>query len=455
MTADGSERRGRFVPSRPPSTRPWRRRRACGTWSSTATPGRTCPGGTDATSTGRPCSRAAIPARAPASVDSEHPLMVAYTSGTTGRPKGAVHVHGGFLAKIAQEVWFQADLREGDALHWATDMGWIMGPWETVGTHAAGRRWCSTTGRPTSPTPGGCGASRPTTARVLGVSPTLIRALQAPRRRARARARPLAPARLRLDRRALEPRAVALAASRRSAAAAARSSTSSGGTEIGACCSSRCRSCRSSPARWAARRWAWTSRSSTPTGSPVRGAVGELVCTRPWPAMTRGIWNDPERYLATYWSRWPGVWVHGDWASIDAGRPVVPARALRRHAQGRRQAHRAGGVRVGARRASGRRRGRRDRRPARASRARRPGATCCWRRASSRATSCAPSSRRAVEAPRQGLPPRPHRVRPRAPAHPLGQDRAPRRARGRRSARTPATCRRWRTPPPSRPCGGG
>jgi acetyl-CoA synthetase len=33
--------------------------------------------------------------------------------------------------------------------------------------------------------------------------------------------------------------------------------------------------------------------------------------------MTRGLWGDPERYLATYWSRWPDTWVHGDWASID------------------------------------------------------------------------------------------------------------------------------------------
>ena len=52
-------------------------------------------------------------------------------------------------------------------------------------------------------------------------------------------------------------------------------------------------------------------------GSPLRGEVGELVCKRPWPGMTRGIWGDPERYLETYWRRFPGVWTHGDWASID------------------------------------------------------------------------------------------------------------------------------------------
>jgi acetyl-CoA synthetase len=52
-------------------------------------------------------------------------------------------------------------------------------------------------------------------------------------------------------------------------------------------------------------------------GRPVRSEVGELVCTKPWPGMTRGLYRDPERYLDTYWSRWPDVWVHGDWASIE------------------------------------------------------------------------------------------------------------------------------------------
>ena len=52
-------------------------------------------------------------------------------------------------------------------------------------------------------------------------------------------------------------------------------------------------------------------------GNPVRGRKGYLVCTRPAPSMTRGIWNDNARYIETYWSRFPGMWYHGDWASID------------------------------------------------------------------------------------------------------------------------------------------
>jgi acetyl-CoA synthetase len=47
------------------------------------------------------------------------------------------------------------------------------------------------------------------------------------------------------------------------------------------------------------------------------GEVGELVCRKPFPGMTRGFWRDPEKFVATYWSRLPGIWVHGDWASVD------------------------------------------------------------------------------------------------------------------------------------------
>jgi acetyl-CoA synthetase len=52
-------------------------------------------------------------------------------------------------------------------------------------------------------------------------------------------------------------------------------------------------------------------------GTPVRGELGELVCKQPWPAMTRGVWRAPERYIESYWSMFPGVWRHGDWAVSD------------------------------------------------------------------------------------------------------------------------------------------
>jgi acetyl-CoA synthetase len=54
------------------------------------------------------------------------------------------------------------------------------------------------------------------------------------------------------------------------------------------------------------------------TGRSVRGQVGELVCRQPWPSMTRGIWNDENRYLQAYWSHFPGIWTHGDFAMVDS-----------------------------------------------------------------------------------------------------------------------------------------
>jgi acetyl-CoA synthetase len=53
------------------------------------------------------------------------------------------------------------------------------------------------------------------------------------------------------------------------------------------------------------------------SGQPVRGQVGELVIRQPWPGMTRGFWRDKDRYLGAYWQRFPGLWVHGDFAVID------------------------------------------------------------------------------------------------------------------------------------------
>jgi acetyl-CoA synthetase len=91
----------------------------------------------------------------------------------------------------------------------------------------------------------------------------------------------------------------------------------SGGTEVGACFLSTCITEPIKPVAVGFPALGQDMDVVDDSGRSVRGQVGELVCRRPWPGMTRGIWGDDERYLETYWSRFPGIWTHGDWASVD------------------------------------------------------------------------------------------------------------------------------------------
>jgi acetyl-CoA synthetase len=91
----------------------------------------------------------------------------------------------------------------------------------------------------------------------------------------------------------------------------------SGGTEVGACFLSVCLLVPAKPVSLGFPALGIDLDVVDGEGRSVRGEVGELVCRRPWPGMTRGIWGDPQRYLDTYWARFPGVWTHGDWASVD------------------------------------------------------------------------------------------------------------------------------------------
>ncbi|MFQ5762558.1 MAG: AMP-binding protein, partial [Candidatus Bathyarchaeia archaeon] len=71
-------------------------------------------------------------------MDSEDPAMILYTSGTSGKPKGAVHTHAGALAQCAKELCYNLDVKDEDTFFWLTDFGWMMGPWMIIGVQSLG-----------------------------------------------------------------------------------------------------------------------------------------------------------------------------------------------------------------------------------------------------------------------------------------------------------------------------
>jgi acetyl-CoA synthetase len=244
-------------------------------------------------------------------------LMIAYTSGTTGRPKGAVHVHGGFLVKMASETAYQTDLHPDETLYWVTDMGWIMGPWEMVGAGCAGATVVLYEGAPDWPGPDRVWASvERHEVNVLGVSPTLIRALKT-QGDDHVRSHDLSS--LRIFGSTGEPWNPEPYKWLSEVAGGGRVPiiNISGGTEVGACFLTPYPVEEIKVCSLGGPSHGMDVDVLDADGRPVRGEVGELVCKRPWPGMTRGIWRDPERYIETYWSMYEGVWRHGDWALID------------------------------------------------------------------------------------------------------------------------------------------
>ncbi|MDQ4143988.1 MAG: AMP-binding protein, partial [Actinomycetota bacterium] len=250
-------------------------------------------------------------------LDPETPFMIAYTSGTTGKPKGSVHVHGGFLVKIAQEVSYQLDAKPDDVLYWVTDMGWIMGPLEMVGGHANGACVFMYEGAPNYPAPDRLWqlVDRHSIS-ILGISPTLVRALM-PAGEEVVRAHDLSS--LRILGSTGEPWNPEPYKWFSDVVGGGRCPIMnlSGGTEVGACFLGQSPVIPTKNSSLGTPSLGMAMEVVDSEGNPVRGEVGELVCTKPWPAQTRGFWGSPERYLATYWSRFDNVWVHGDWASID------------------------------------------------------------------------------------------------------------------------------------------
>jgi acetyl-CoA synthetase len=249
--------------------------------------------------------------------DSEDVFMLAYTSGTTGKPKGAVHVHGGFLVKIASEVAYQTDLHAGEVFYWVTDMGWIMGPLSMVGSHALGAAMVMYEGAPDFPEPDRVWASvEQHRVNMLGISPTLIRALKPKgeewvRRHDRSSLRIIGSTGEPWNPEPYEWLA------REAGGDRVPIINLSGGTEVGACFLSPFPVEPIKVCSLGGPSLGMDIDVFDAEGGSVRGQVGELVCKQPWPGMTRGVWKDPQRFMDSYWSMYPDVWRHGDWAKVD------------------------------------------------------------------------------------------------------------------------------------------
>ncbi|RJQ05414.1 MAG: acetate--CoA ligase [Bacillota bacterium] len=250
-------------------------------------------------------------------MDPEDPLMIIYTSGTTGRPKGAVHVHAGFPLKSAQDMAHHFDLRASDIMFWFTDIGWMMGPWLIYGTLTLGSTVFLYDGAPDYPGPDRLW-SMVERHRItqLGISPTLVRSLM-PLGEEWVERHDLSS--LRMLGSTGEPwnPDPYLWFFRTVGKGRCPIINYSGGTEIsgGIVAGSPCLPLK--VASFSGPCLGIAADVVGEDGRPVRGQVGELVIRGPWPGITRGFWKDPDRYVDTYWSRWPGTWYHGDWASID------------------------------------------------------------------------------------------------------------------------------------------
>ena len=258
----------------------------------------------------------------------DHPLWVLFSSGTTGKPKGIVHGHGGVLLEHLKSLGLQLDLSSKDTVFWYTSTNWMM--WNlTVSALLLGSAVVLYDGSPAHPGPErlwqvvqGAGVS------VFGTSPGFLLASE------KASLRPGEQHNLS----ALRGIGVTGSALHHSAYEWVRTavspdvqlSSTSGGTDVVCAFVGGAPTLPVVAGEISGIALGVAMDAYGPAGESLRNEVGELVVTEPMPSMPVYFWGDPDgtRYHQAYFETYPGVWRHGDWITItDRGSVVVHGRS--------------------------------------------------------------------------------------------------------------------------------
>ncbi len=243
----------------------------------------------------------------------DEPMMVIYTSGTTGKPKGPVHTHGGFPLKLAHDAAAHFDVGAGDVFFWPADMGWIAGPITVAAALMRGATMVCYAGAPD--TPDWSRLSRLAEAHGvthLGASPTLIRGLAG--QPALAAAGSCASVRLLITGGEVISPEHMVWFQQTLGRGVCPVINYTGGTEVSGGLLGNVVVRPIVAGGFNAISPGIALDVLDDAGQPVRDQVGELSILQPFVGMTRGFWDDRERYLDTYWRQVPGVWTHGDLA---------------------------------------------------------------------------------------------------------------------------------------------
>jgi acetoacetyl-CoA synthetase len=282
-------------------------------------------------------SAAAPPQVVPVPFD--HPLWVLFSSGTTGRPKGIMHGHGGALLEHLKAVGLHADLGPGDVFFWQTALSWMMWNFRLAGLLCGSTVLCYS-GHPLCPDPDRLWALvADEKATFFGTSPGHLLAC---------RKAGLTPgdshdlARLKTVGSTGSP-LPADSFEWVCARVGADVSSISGGTDVVTAFAGGTPGVAAVPGELPARYLGVDLQSWSPDRRPLIGEVGEMVILRPMPSMPIGFWRDDDgsRYRAAYFAhQWadgpaPGVWRHGDWVTVtERGSLIIHGRSdatLNRH----------------------------------------------------------------------------------------------------------------------------